>query len=323
MPCPLGGQSRAYYPSMMPAEESFLAPPADSLRDGARVVVIPFGLEKTTSYGKGTRNGPAAIIRASHDVEYLDEETGEEPYRKGIITLEEPVVLIAAMGHEEAIEYLYALVSGVATGEYPGVDALKKSAFPLILGGEHSLTVGAVKALHDLHGPIHILHFDAHSDFRPAYGGSKFSHACAMTLCLPYAAQIVSVGIRSHAKEAREVVERHHEKIRIFWERRDIRRRGSVGIPWVAESLIELLQGKKVYLTFDVDVLDGATIGSSTGTPEPGGLSYNEVLDIWYRVLPHVELVGADFVELSPIAGQHAPDFAVARLVYKLIGYVK
>jgi agmatinase len=131
------------------------------------------------------------------------------------------------------------------------------------------------------------------------------------------------VGVRSHSQEAQRVVAQYPEKINIFWERRDIRRRGSAGITVVAESLIELLQGKKVYLTFDVDVLDGATIGSSTGTPEPGGLSYNEVLDLWSRVLPHVDLVGADFTELSPIAGQHAPDFAVARLVYKLIGYVK
>ena len=236
------------------------------------------------------------------------------PYKKGIATLEEPRERFKKMSHLGALDYLSKITSGI----------LARDKFPLILGGEHSISVGAVSEVAKKYGgKITMLHFDAHSDFRDSYEGTAYSHACAMTLCLPHAEQIVSVGIRSHAPEAQEVMEKHQEKIHIFWERRDIRRRGAQGIAWVAESLIELLKGKAVYLTFDVDVLDGATIGSSTGTPEPGGLSYNEVLDLWDRVLPHVQLVGADFVEHRPIEGMHAPDFAVARLVYKLIAYIK
>lgn len=299
--------------------EGFLALPDHCDLESSRVVIVPFGLERTTSYAKGTERGPAALIAASHQVElFLFDEYSVEtsgmpvaPYLKGIATLEEPREKFKKMSHEGALDYLGKITSRI----------LARDKFPLILGGEHSISVGAVSEISKKYGgKISILHFDAHSDFRDGYEGTEYSHACAMTLCLPYAEQIVSVGIRSHAPEAQEVVERHQEKIHIFWERRDIRRRGAQGIAWVAESLIELLKGKAVYLTFDVDVLDSGTIGSSTGTPEPGGLSYNEVLDLWDRVLPHVHLVGADFVEHRPVEGRHAPDFAVARLVYKLIG---
>ena len=310
-----------WYPPATSRGSGFLALMDHDVPSEARIVVIPFGLEKTTSYAKGTAQGPTAIVAASHQIELYNEETQQETYRVGVTTLCEPRAQLDSFEHGAALVYLEHLVRRAVNGTYPGFGAPAKSMFPIILGGEHSLTVGAVKALHDLYGPISILHFDAHTDLRSSYEGSELSHACAMTLCLPYVERIVSVGIRSHNKDAQQVIERQPKnKVHILWDRADIRRRG---IPICSQIIWNLLMGKRVYCTFDVDVFTPALIGSSTGTPEPGGLDYNDVLDIWADVFPRVDLIGGDFVEHRPIEGLHAPDFTVARLVYKFMGYVK
>lgn len=273
--------------------------------DTARIIIIPFGFEGTVTYGKGTAKGPAAIIAASHEVELYDEDLLCEPYKAGICTIKEP-----AMGksYSASMKWLEKNVSSV-------IDAGK---FPIVLGGEHSITPAAVKAASKKHKDLIILHFDAHSDLREEFEGKSYSHACAMHSCLPFVSRIISVGIRNVSAEELPVIEANKEKISIFYGRKDLAKRG---IESVIQDVKKLVAGKNVYLTFDIDVLDPSVIGSSTGTPEPGGICYNDVIDFFEALIPQCNVVGADFVELAPIKGQHSPDFAIAKIIQKFIAY--
>ena len=277
----------------------------------ARVVFVPWGLEKTTSYAKGTAGAPQALLQASHQVELFDDDFDQETYKAvgGIATLFSKPALVKA-SHVSSIRNLENVISKI----------LRLKKLPLIIGGEHSLTLGPIRAFHGMYGKkLAILHFDAHADLRPSYGGDALSHASAMHMVLPYISRLVSFGVRNVSEEERSVIRRNASKIHMFRWRKDlypIRR----NFRDVAKKAARLLKNKAVYVSFDVDVLDPAVIGSSTGTPEPGGFSFDETLDIFENILPHVNVVGADFVEYRPISGQHAPDFAVAKLMYKFLG---
>src|SRR3989344_259581 len=183
---------------------------------------------------------------------------------------------------------------------------MKAGKFPIVLGGEHSITPAAVKAAAAAFKDVMILHFDAHSDLREEFENNKNNHACAMHQCLPHVSGLVSVGIRNVSAEELPVIEKNRNKIHIFYARSDLQRRG---IRKTIEDVKRLVKGRNVYLTFDVDCLDPSVIGSTTGTPEPGGMSYDDVLDFLEAVVPECTIVAADFVELAPVKGQHAPDF--------------
>lgn len=263
----------------------------------AQVVIVPFGFEATTTYGGGADKGPKAIIEASSQVELFDEELWQETYKK---------VAIATAKEPQNIKMMEAVVG----------DSLKNKKLPIVLGGEHSITpfiVGQYKKAGL--GDFSILQFDAHADLRDGYLGEKYSHAAAMRRCLDFdGVKLVQVGIRNISNENDELDfwEKNQNRIKTFWAKDKQ--------SWTINEIVEALK-KNVYITFDVDAFDSALI-PATGTPEPGGLDWYEVLDILRAVCAKKTVIGADFVELAPIKNLHAPDFLVAKLIYKTIGYI-
>jgi agmatinase len=274
-------------------------PEAENGLETSRVVVLPVPYERTVSYGVGTRNGPAAILEASHYVELYDDELDEEVARVGIHTL--PPWLPDRMEPDACVEGLEGIVS----------ELLAKPRFVLTLGGEHAIATGPVRAHHRRYPDLSILHFDAHGDLRDEYEGDRHSHACAARRFLETGAPSVHVGIRSISRD--EVLFAREKGLLIISNRR---------LPnvdeWMPEAL-ERLTGS-VYVTFDVDFFDGSLV-PGTGTPEPGGGTWEQALEILRRVATAKRIVGADVVEHAPMPGNRAPDFLVAKLCYKLLGY--
>jgi agmatinase len=268
----------------------------------AKAVVIPFGLENTVSYGRGTRRGPGAIIKASHNLEILDEQLLKPFSDCGIATLAEPKI---PKDQKTAINLLAGLVSLVA--------ADKK--FPVVLGGEHSLTQGTIKGLSEHYKNFTILHFDAHSDTRLNYFiGGQYSHGAVMSQVLAKypVKKLVQVGIRSFSDQDGEwgFRKKNKQKIKTFWAWDKI----------MPADVARAIPTRDVFISFDVDAFD-PSIMPSTGTPEPGGLLWWPVVEILKAVYKSKNVIGADIVELAPIKNLHAPDFSVAKLVYKMIGY--
>lgn len=274
-------------------------PEAENDLETSRVVVLPVPYERTVSYGVGTRNGPGAILEASHYVELYDDELDEEVARVGIHTL--PPWLPERMEPDACVEGLEGIVS----------ELLARPRFVLTLGGEHAIATGPVRAHHRRYPDLSILHFDAHGDLRDEYEGDRHSHACAARRFLETGAPSVHVGIRSISRD--EVLFAREKGLLIVSNRR---------LPnvdeWMPEAL-ERLTGS-VYVTFDVDFFDGSLV-PGTGTPEPGGGTWEQALEILRRVATAKRIVGADVVEHAPMAGNRAPDFLVAKLCYKLLGY--
>ena len=265
------------------------------------VVVIPFGLEKTVSYGTGTSKGPKEIIKASHQVELFDEDLNKEPYKNiGIKTLNPFPIKKNMMDALRQIENINKLL-------------LDKKKFPLILGGEHSLTPGAIRPFIKKFGKICLLHFDAHADLRNSYNGNKFSHASAIRRCLDNPnVNVVSFGIRNISSSEISFLNKNKKRINIFWAKDKLK--------WNLNKFKKIIRNKKVYITFDVDGLDSSLM-PATGTPEPGGLFWDETIKIIKIAAQFSEVVGADINELSPIKGFNSYNFLVAKLVYKIISY--
>ncbi|MGE0852902.1 MAG: agmatinase [Hyphomicrobiaceae bacterium] len=287
----------------LPGADSFLDPIRTDAADPgkARAVVIPFGLEASVSYGGGTAAGPAAILRASQQLELYDEELAKEPYLDwGVAALCEPVIRrpIAA-----ALDQLAVLVDEV----------LGQGKFPMVLGGEHSLTAGAIRPLIARHPDLVVLQLDAHADLRDGYQGEPFSHAAAMRRVLDQpGVTLVSVGIRAISKEEAAFYEANRDRITIHWAKDQA--------SWDIERIVAPLAGRPVYVTFDIDALDGA-IMPATGTPTPGGLGYWQALAILRRACAAGRVVAADLVEFAPIPNMHAFDYTAAALAYKLLAY--
>ena len=272
----------------------------------ARFVVIPFPLEATTSYGKGTRYGPAAVLKASSQVELWDEELWCDPSRAGIATLPMPKV---KKRHEDALEQLAELTEHV----------YQDGKFPIVIGGEHSLTSGSLMGMlraKQPTKPVTIFHFDAHADLRDEWEGSKNSHACALRRAFELSPllNLVQVGIRNISESEVQFWEEHNAtgRIKTFFAKDRSR--------WNINDMIAACKDM-VYITFDIDVLD-PSIMPSTGTPEPGGLLWDETLDIFRALTKERSIVGADFNEFLPIANFPAPDFLGAKLIYKFISYI-
>ena len=266
-----------------------------------KVVVVPFGLEKTVSYGGGTKNGPKEIIKASHQVELYDEELHCEPYKKiGIKTLK-PFKI------DKNIKKALKKISNI------NEEILKKKLFPITFGGEHSITPGCIAPFVKKYKKLCLLHFDAHADLRQSYNGEKFSHASAIRRCLDYKnVSVISFGIRNISQSEISYLKKNSSKIKIFWAKDKVK--------WNLNKFKKMIKNKTVYLTFDVDGLD-SSIMPATGTPEPGGLFWNETLNIIKIAAKNSNIVGADINELSPIKGFNSYNFLVAKLVYKILSY--
>jgi len=266
-----------------------------------KAVVIPFGLEKTVSYGGGTKNGPKEIIKASHQVELYDEELNCEPYKKiGIKTLR-PFKI------DRNIKKALNKISEV------NKEILDKKLFPITFGGEHSITPGCIEPFAKKYKKICLLHFDAHADLRQSYNGEKFSHASAIRRCLDHKnISLISFGIRNISEGEIPFLKKNSSRIDIFWAK-DKKK-------WNLNKFKKLIKNKIVYLTFDVDGLD-SSIMPATGTPEPGGLLWDETLDIIRIAAKNSKIVGADINEFSPIKGFNSYNFLVAKLAYKILAY--
>ena len=266
-----------------------------------KAIVVPFGLEKTVSYGGGTRNGPKEIIKASHQVELYDEELNCEPYKKiGIKTLK-PFKI------DKNIKKALKKMSSI------NQEILNKKMFPITFGGEHSITPGCIAPFAKKYKKLCLLHFDAHADLRESYNGEKFSHASAIKRCLDYKnISLVSFGVRNISESEISYLKKNSSRINIFWAKDKQK--------WNLNKFKKLIKNKTVYLTFDVDGLD-SSIMPATGTPEPGGLLWDETLNIIKIAAKNSNIVGADINELAPIKGFNSYNFLVAKLAYKILSY--
>lgn len=293
---------------IMNPEDAFLAfddEQAVSYKD-AKAVIIPFGLEASVSYGGGASKGASAMIKASHEVELFDEQLWCEPYKEiGIVTLEEPEI---EKKIPKALEQLEKIVS----------NTLGDGKFPMVFGGEHSITAGAIRPFAKKYDNLAILHFDAHADLRDGYEGEHYSHASALRRCLDDDAveqrgghiQLVSCGIRNISAEEIPFLEANSHRLHIYW--------GKDKKKWDVQEIVSHLKGKPVYLTFDLDGFD-ASLMAATGTPEPGGLFWDDAMEIITEAAKICDIVGADINELAPVEHLHACDFLAAKLAYKIL----
>jgi agmatinase len=264
--------------------------------DRSRAVVLPVPYDFTTTYQGGARWGPRAILSASQNMELWDEELGAT-YRAGIHTL--PEVEPTASGPEAMLERVERAADWI----------FERGKLPAVLGGEHSITAGVVRAAKRRYPDLSVLQLDAHADMRDRYLDSAHSHACVMRRVRELV-PAVSVGIRSMGEEEAELLKAHPEPM---WSVRQFR---SLGRDWtpVLSRLTD-----RVFVTFDLDALDPSVL-PATGTPEPGGLDWYEAVDLLAAVAARSRIVGFDVVELAPLPGQVASDFLAARLVYRMIG---
>jgi agmatinase len=266
--------------------------------ENAKAVILPVPLESTTSYVPGTRNGPREILVASTHLELWDEETGSDIHPIGIYTLPEMELPFDDMG--DIMNEITRVTAAI----------LDHDKFPVVLGGEHSITGGVVAAVAAKHPGVSVLQIDAHADLRDSYMGTRFNHACAMRRVIE-CAPVTQVGIRSMSTEEAKVAA--SLPTRIFY---DVNMRQDKN--WMAKVVESL--GEMVYITIDVDGMDPA-IMPATGTPEPGGLSWYEMLSLLRAVISARQVVGCDVVELSPLPGVAAPNFLCAKLIYKILTY--
>src|SRR6202521_2938861 len=264
----------------------------------ARVIIFPVPRDRTTSYVSGTRNGPHEILVASSHMELWDEETKTDVHRIGVFTLPEMEFPFATM--EEVMREIRRVAG----------ELVARGKFPVVLGGEHSITAPVVAAVAAKHPGLSVLQIDAHADLRDSFMGTPHNHACAMRRVLEYA-RTTQVGVRSLSPE--EAAAAPTLPTTIFYDfnmRQDDR--------WI-DRVVESL-GETVYITIDCDGLDPA-IMPAVGTPEPGGLSWYETLALLRRVMASRRVVGCDLVELCPIPGNVAPNFLCAKLAYKILSY--
>ncbi len=276
----------------------------DASWEDASVVILPTPYESSVSYGRGTGLGPEAILRASRYIELYDQELDREPAHDGVCTL--PAIELTSQGADLAIPQLRDVYDRILT---EAGDRLV-----IGLGGEHSISSAPILT-HAARLPrgrrLSVLQLDAHSDLRPEYQGSPYSHASVMARCMNEV-DIVSVGIRAFTTEEAELV-RTRDSITMItademW----------ADDAWIDSAVAAL--GDDVFITFDVDYFDPSLM-PATGTPEPGGPDWYRTMQLLRRVFTERNVLGADVVELAPMAGNHAPDFVVAKLVYKMVGY--
>jgi len=275
---------------------NFLKIPAEfSSYEKSKIVILPVPFDKTSTWLKGSDNGPKAIIEASANIEFYDIETRSEIYKKGIFTDN----AIIAESSEEMIKKVHDRVSVL----------LADKKFVVTVGGEHSVSIAPIKAHAELFSGLSILHLDAHSDRRDEYQENRYSHACVIARAKECVSSVVSVGIRSlDASELRSI-----RKDKVFYAHEI---HGSVD--WI-DKAVDALSGN-VYVTIDLDVFDTGVM-PSTGTPEPGGLGWYEVTGLLKEVARRKNIVGFDVVELCPSEHNKVPDIIAAKLICTLLSY--
>ena len=274
-------------------------PPEENDPELARVFVIPVPYDSTTSFKGGARDGPDAILRASRHLEDYDHELGRDVSLVGIHTT--PEIAPDYSGPKAMVERIHRAVTSAA-------DHGKLVA---LLGGEHTIAIGAVQALRERHDDLSVLYLDAHADLRDEYMGARWGHACvARRIC--EVAPLVQVGIRSLSEEENDFIRSQGVPV-YFW------RSGSTDVEDIARSVADQLT-RHVYISIDMDVFDPVVV-SAVGTPEPGGMLWHEVTSLLRTVAESREIVGFDISELSPAEGPTAGAVTAARLAYKLIGY--
>ena len=265
----------------------------------SQIVVIPVPYDSSTSFRAGSREGPNAMIGASRHLEDFDIELGKETYKVGIHTTEE---IEPHMGSpEQMVDRVYRTV-------YPWAEEGKIIS---LLGGEHSISIGSVKALREIHPDLSVLYLDAHADMRDEYMGSKFSHACTARRIIEMC-PLVPVGVRSMSEEEMDFVTSINLKVHFGGEMNPVNN-------WDIDGILSSLS-ENVYISLDLDVMDLAII-SGVGNPEPGGIDWNSMLSLIKAVSSEKRIVGFDLTELSPVEGSVASSFVAAKLAYKIMGY--
>ncbi len=267
----------------------------DSDYSRASIVILPVPFDKTSTWLKGADKGPAAIIEASRYLEFYDIETDSEVFKKGIFTAK-PV--------QSSSSSVLIKKTDSAVSKY-----LKDNKLVVTLGGEHSISIGIIKSYARHYKNLSVLHLDAHADSRESYEGSRYNHACVIARAREYTSNIVSVGIRSMDVSERSGIDR--KKMFFVHEIHDSDK-------WISKAVSRLTD--TVYVTIDLDVFDPG-IMPSTGTPEPGGLGWYQVLKLLSSVARSKRIVGFDVVELCP-SNSKAPDFLAAKLIYTLLSYI-
>lgn len=268
----------------------------------SKVNILPVPYDKTTTYIKGTDKGPSAIIDASRYLELFDDELNQETFKIGINTMD--ALEVANLSPEDMVERVRSSISEI----------LKAGKFPVILGGEHSVSVGAAKAFKEAYPNISVLQLDAHYDLRDEFKGSKFNHGCVARR-ISEICPIMQVGTRSLSKEEKDFLATQAngrvKTINVY----DI-----LDMPMWKDAVTNILS-ENVYITIDLDVFDPSLM-PAVGTPEPGGLGWYEILDLLREVSKDKKIVGFDVVELCPIKDQISSDFIAAKLIYRLLGYI-
>jgi agmatinase len=269
----------------------------------SKIVVLPIPYEATTSYGKGTSKGPEAILKASHYVELFDEELNRELcFEKGICAVEE--IKFGSKKGKPALDLIYRKVKELIDGK----------KFVVSLGGEHTIAAATIKAHYDSYKNLSVLHFDAHSDLRDEYEGTKYSHASFAARVSEFTTKITQVGIRAQCIEEYRFIKEKGIKTFYAFEIRN----GKYGKNW-DDKIIKTLN-KNVYITFDLDYFDPSIV-TSTGTPEPDGFLWSETVKLLKKLGKKRNVVGFDLVELAPVKSNPFPDFLAAKLVYKMLNY--
>lgn len=263
--------------------------------DSSRIIIVPVPYDETSTWIKGADKGPDAIMEASVNLEFYDVETAAEVHKRGINTID-PIIEKSSPG---------ALVNAVHDMT---LFLLTDKKFPVIVGGNHTVSIGAIKAFAEQFENLTILQLDAHADLREKYEGSEFNHACVMARAREFA-PIIQVGIRSMSAE--ELPEADKSRIfcshELYYDKE------------LYSRALEMLTGN-VYITIDLDVFD-PSIMPSTGTPEPGGPVYTELLHFLRDVIKNRNVVGFDIVELCPSPANKTPDFIAAKIIYQLLSY--
>lgn len=280
---------------------NFLDPPSELRRRGdAAFQIVPVPFEGTVSYGGGTSAGPRALLEASHQVEFFNR--GNEPVRTGIYTHPFPEDLPAAP--EDMIWYVQKQIATV----------VREKAIPVIIGGEHTVSVGAFKALAAAREKrsFGIVQFDAHADLRESYENTPLSHACVMHRALDMNIPIAQFGVRSLCREEADL----RQLVNIPFHDAEELNQGIFQQPVLSDDF-----PTDIYITFDIDCLDPALV-PATGTPEPGGLQWDSVVGLLENVIRERHVIGFDLVELAPVPGFHASEYCAAKLLYTIIGCI-
>lgn len=273
----------------------------------SKFVILPIPFERSLSYGKGAQKGPRAIIDAAKQTELYDIDTESEVYKNGIYVTN-PIFVKKTKNKVQDALNMIEKASKVTSR------LLENNKFIITLGGEHTISLGPIFSFIKKYPDLTILHFDAHSDRRDNYEKNKYSHACIIKRIIDEypKTNIISVGLRSADATEKKLLSFYNNKI--FYAK-DIYKNNL----WHTKAIQKM--SKNVYITLDVDVFD-PSIMPSTGTPEPGGMLYYDLLDFIKIVIKERKLVGMDIVELSPIKGLNHPDFLISKLIYQIISYL-